>query len=81
MTSASVFKDRVKSGEIFAEATMDQGPKRSVIDEEEENYRQSFARHVASRTKVNIASAPLCTLSWDQSQLQSPFVLNQIWLN
>jgi hypothetical protein len=52
VTSTSVFKSLLRSGEIFAEATEDQGPKRNIIEEEEESYRQNFAKHVASRTKV-----------------------------
>jgi hypothetical protein len=59
-TSADQTK-MLKSGEIFAEATMDHGPARLLIQEQEEAYRQSFVRHVASRTNkvCNDSASPL----------------------
>jgi hypothetical protein len=72
-TTSAVHTEMLKSGEIFAEATMDHGPARLMIEEQEEAYRQSFVRHVASRTKkvCNDSASHLHTCT-DASSLPIP---------
>ena len=71
-TTPSVQNNMLKSGKIFSEATMVHGPTRSMIKEEEEAYRRSFARHVASR------SNQVCS---DSVPIRSPRTLLHILTN